>query len=58
MAFKDISYLQFWQPACLSEQNHLGNFVRGHYGNISAKLICICTSVVGCNLCFAFHFNL
>ena len=39
MAFLDISYLQFWQPACLPEQNHLGNFVRGHYGEHFYKII-------------------
>ena len=31
MPLQDISYLQLWQPACLAEQNHLGNIGRGHY---------------------------
>ena len=47
MPFRDISYLQFWQPACLAEQSYnlkailLESIMR----NISAKLFCICTSV-------------
>ena len=46
MPFKDISYLQLWQPACLAEQSYnlkailLESIMR----NISAKLFCICTS--------------
>ena len=32
MAFKDISYLEFWPPLCSAEQNHWCNFGRGHYG--------------------------
>ena len=31
MPFKDISYLNLWQPSCSSEQNHLCNFGRGYY---------------------------
>ena len=31
MPFKDISYLQLWQPFCLAEVRHLSNFSRGHY---------------------------
>ena len=31
MPFQDISYLELWQPFCLGEQNHLGNFGRGNY---------------------------
>ena len=31
MLFKDIFYLQLWQPFCSVEQNHLYNFGRGHY---------------------------
>ena len=30
MSFKDISYLELWQPFCLSEWNQLCNFGRGH----------------------------
>ena len=31
MWFKDISYLELWQPLCLSKQNHLCNFGRRHH---------------------------
>ena len=31
MQFKDISYLQLWQPFCLAERNNLCNFGRGYY---------------------------
>ena len=31
MLFKDISYLELWQPFCSAEQNHLCNFGRGCY---------------------------
>ena len=31
MSFKDISYLELWQPFCSVERNHLCNFGRGHY---------------------------
>ena len=53
MPFRDISYLQLWQPACLAEQSYslkailLESIMR----NISAKLFCICTSTV-CRLSF------
>ena len=46
MPFRDISYLQLWQLACLAEQSYnlkailLESIMR----NISAKLFCICTS--------------
>ena len=30
MSFKDISYLEFWQPICLVVWNHLSNFGRRH----------------------------
>ena len=30
MLFKDISYLELWQPLWLMEQNHLCNFSRVH----------------------------
>ena len=29
MLFKDISYLELWQPFCPTEQNNLCNFGRG-----------------------------
>ena len=31
MFFKDISYLELWQPFCSAERNHLCNFDRGYY---------------------------
>ena len=31
MRFKDISYLELWQPFCSAEQNHLCNFGRKHH---------------------------
>ena len=30
MLFKDISYLEFWQPLCSVDLNHLCNFERSH----------------------------
>ena len=30
MLFKDISYLDLWQPFCLAQPNYLCNFRRGH----------------------------
>ena len=29
--FKDITYLELWQPFCSAEQNHLCNFGRGYH---------------------------
>ena len=29
--FKDIFYLELWQPLCLVEWNHLCNFGSGHH---------------------------
>ena len=31
MLFKDISYVELWQPFSSAELNHLCNFGRGHY---------------------------
>ena len=36
--FKDISYLEFWQPFCSVEWNQLCNISRGHYEDSSVKL--------------------
>ena len=46
MPFRDISYLQLWQPACLAEQviNFKAILLERIMRNISAKLFCICTS--------------
>ena len=30
MSFKDISYLELWQPFCSVERNYLCNFGRGY----------------------------
>ena len=37
--FKDISYLELWQPVCSVEQNHLCNFYRGHYQEHFCEII-------------------
>ena len=31
MGFKDISYLELWQPFCSEERNHLCNFGKGYH---------------------------
>ena len=31
MPFRDISYLEFWQPFCSEERYHLCNFSRRSY---------------------------
>ena len=42
MSFKDISYLELWQPLCSVDWNHLYNIGRRHheeqYGEIILKL--------------------
>ena len=39
MLFKDISYLQLWQPSCSAEYNHSGTFGRGHYEEQLCQII-------------------
>ena len=39
LPFKDISYLQLWRPLCSAEQNHLGNFGRGHFEEHFCEII-------------------
>ena len=39
MSFKDISYLELWQPFCSAECNHLCNFSRGHYEEQFCEII-------------------
>ena len=39
MLFKDISYLELWQPFCSGEWNHLCNFGRGHHEEQFCKII-------------------
>ena len=31
MSFKDISYLELWQPFCSEDRNHLFNFDKTHH---------------------------
>ena len=39
MPFKDISYLELWQPFCLAMQNHLCNFGREYQEEQFCKII-------------------
>ena len=39
MLFKDISYLELWQPFHSAEHNHLSNFGRGHYEEQFCEII-------------------
>ena len=39
MLFKDISYLELWQPFCSVEQNYLCNFNRGYYEKRFCEII-------------------
>ena len=39
MSFKDISYLELWQPICSMEQNHLCNFGRVHHAEQFCEII-------------------
>ena len=39
MSFKDISYLELWQPFCSAERNHLCNFGRRYYEEQSCEII-------------------
>ena len=39
MLFKDISYLELWQPFCSVEMNHLCNFSRGYTEEQFCKII-------------------
>ena len=39
MSFKDVSYLELWQPLCSVDWNHLCNFERGHHGEHSCEVI-------------------
>ena len=39
MSFKDISYLELWQPSCSAELNHLYNFSREYHGKQFCKII-------------------
>ena len=37
--FKDICYLELWQPFCLGEPNHLCNYGRGCYEEQFCEII-------------------
>ena len=37
--FKDISYLELWQPLCSAEPNHLCNFGRMYYEEQFCEII-------------------
>ena len=37
--FKDISYLELWQPFCSVEQNHLCNFGNRHHEEQFCEII-------------------
>ena len=39
MLFKDISYLELWQPFCSTERNHLCNFGRECYEERFCEII-------------------
>ena len=39
MPFKDISYLELWQPFCSWERNHLCNYDRGYYEEQFCEII-------------------
>ena len=39
MPFKDISFVELWQPLCSVEQNHLCNFGRGFYEEQFCEII-------------------
>ena len=39
MSFKDIYYLELWQPFCSAELNHLCNFGKGCYEGQFCKII-------------------
>ena len=39
MLFKDISYLELWQPFCHAEGNHLCNFGRGYQEEQFSEII-------------------
>ena len=39
MLFKEISYLELWQPFCSVERKHLCNFGRGYYEKLFCDII-------------------
>ena len=39
MSFKDISYLELWQPFCSVECNYLSNFGKGFYEEQICEII-------------------
>ena len=39
MLFKDISYLELWQPLCSGDQNHLCNYARRYHEEVFCEII-------------------
>ena len=39
MSFKDISYLELWQPLSSADQNHLLNFGKGYHEEQFCEII-------------------
>ena len=39
MSFKDISYLELWQPLCSVDWNHVCNIGRRHHEEQSCEII-------------------
>ena len=39
MLFKDLSYLELWQPYCSVDRNHLCNFGRVHHEEQFCEII-------------------
>ena len=44
MSFRDISFLELWQPFCSAEWNYLCNFGRRHHEEQFCEIILIWTS--------------
>ena len=44
MLFKDITYLEVWQPHFSAVKNHLCNFGRGHHDKHFCEIVLIWTS--------------
>ena len=42
MSFKEISYLELWQPLCSVDWNHVCNSLRRHHEKQSCEIILIC----------------
>ena len=49
MSFKDISYLELWQPLCSADKKYCAILAEGIMRNDSVKLFWILTSDLGGN---------